>query len=406
MSQKSNITKPKVVYFHRYPVEFEAVQFPAAMAIFKELRKKYEVVYFGMKRKSKDYNLRKEVKIKEIPLYVDQTKFFDKWFKTGLYYLFLPVTLIRLKKMNPDFIICQETLPFVPSLVGLLGKPMSLAISDWWWSILLGKRKIGRKFASLMERIEVAHWNRLKSIAITHTKAEANVVEKKGLARKKIKIIYVPMPENIFFPYEANSERTNLGLSKKDWVAAVHGIIHPSKGYDQILYWWKKLVQSHQNWRFLIIGGAGGEDKIRKLIKKLKIERNVIMTGWLPTQSDVNKHLNAADCLLVTRRNTEDNTGIIPSSLYHSLPTGKPTIATGLEGHAEIIKHGVNGFLYKPDSYESFKSVLEFVYKNPKIAERVGKAGIKRAEECFSTKKTAINYREIIDEALEKRIVI
>ena len=392
--------KPRVVYFHRYPVEFEAVQFPAAKAIFEELGKKYELTYFSMKSRTPDRDLRKMIKIKEIPLFVDQTKFFDKWFKTGLYYLFLPITLLRLKRINPDFIICQETLPFVPSLIGILGKPYSLAISDWWWSILFGKRKIGKKFANFMEKIEVSHWNKWKSIAIAHTKAEAKMVEQKGLSHKKIKIIHVPMPDGLFFPYNASSERKKLGIKKNDWVVAVHGIIHPSKGYDQILKWWKKVVDVYGNWKFLIIGGAGGEDWCKKLIKKLNIGRNVIMTGWLPKQSDVNRYLNAADCLLVTRRNTGENVGIIPSSLYHSMPTGKPTVATGLEGHAEIITHGVDGFLYEPDHFESFKSILEHLYKNPKIARKIGEAGIKRANECFSSKKTAINYREIVDNSL------
>ena len=127
------------------------------------------------------------------------------------------------------------------------------------------------------------------------------------------------------------------------------------------------------------------------------------MTGWLPTQGDVNRHLNAADCLLVIRRNSDDNQGIIPSALYHSLATGKPTVATGLAGMAEIVRHGVDGYLFEPDNYDSFRAVLEYVAVHPAEAARIGQAGMAREKECFDPDIAAVKTVEVIDRMLRAK---
>ncbi len=391
--------KKNIIYLHRYPIEFEVSQFAGLTSLIREASKKYNIVYISMKKKSsKDENLRKIVRIKEIPLSVERTDSFDKWAKTLLYYLMLPRTIYLIKKEKPSFIICKETLPFVPSVIGRLGIPMLIDTSDWWWSIILGKNKLGRKVSSVMEGIEVRDWDKLRAVAIAHTKAEASIVNKKGMRSEKIRIINAPLYKGVYHPYRAQKERKKLGLNKGEWVVAVHGIIHPSKGYDQLLSWWKKIAREHPNWKLLIIGGSGKEVWCKNMVKQLGIEKNVIMTGWLPTQQDVNKYLNAADVLLVTRRNTEENLGVIPSSLFHSLATGKPTIATGLLGMSEIISHKKTGYLFQPDDYNSFRYVLEYVEKNKKEAAKVGNNGIKRGEECFNPDIAAEKYVKVIDE--------
>ena len=281
---------------------------------------------------------------------------------------------------------------------------MFIEVSDWWWSIIFGKTVLGSKFAKFIERIEVGQWARKKSLIVAHTKTEASIVEKKGMPLERIRVINAPLYEKVYYPCNAQDIREKLGFTKKNFVVALHGIIHPSKGYDQILGWWKKIIAIHSDWKLLIIGGAGMESWCKNEIEILSLQKNVIMTGWLPAQKDVNRYLNAANCLLVTRKNTENNSGIIPSSLYHSMPTGKPTLATGLGGMSEIIKHGVHGYLYEPDNYESFKGVLEYVAANPRIASKVGRAGMKRAKECFDPKRAVRLYEKLVEDLLHKYV--
>jgi glycosyltransferase involved in cell wall biosynthesis len=218
---------------------------------------------------------------------------------------------------------------------------------------------------------------------------------------KKIRLIYPPQYEGVYYPMDGTAERQRLGFTKDDWVAAAHGIMHPSKGYGQIMDWWAELVKTRPHWRLLLIGGSGEEERCRRQIAALKLERHVLMTGWLPSHDDVNKALNAADCLLVTRRNTPENQGAIPSSLFHNLALNKPTVVTGLPGMCEVVQDKVNGFAYEPDSFESFKNTLEFVCDHPDQTLEIAARGVQTAKESFDVNRCAQQYFELIAGAIQ-----
>ncbi len=147
----------------------------------------------------------------------------------------------------------------------------------------------------------------------------------------------------------------------------------------------------------MIIGGAGGEAWCRREIAKRGLEQVVRMTGWLPTKPEVNRWLNAMDAVVVQRRNSPDNEGIIPSALYNGLSTGRPVVATGLPGIAEVVRDGVDGFLFTPDDGAAFLAALERVVADPAAAAQVGRAGLARAAECFDPRNAARTYRELIE---------
>ena len=390
--------RKKIVYFHRYAIEDEANQFPGLRVLLSVLKKQYEVVYVSMRgRQSPDRELRKDLKIMEIPLTIIPSIGWNKWIKTILYYLFLPWTLARLRQLQPALIICKEPLPFVPSVVSRLKIPTLIEIGDWWWSIFLGKGVKGKQLAQWIERHEIKDWAQGNTLAIFHTQSEFDLMRDSGFPLERLRKLKASHHDEVYFSCDASTERKRLNFSSEDWVVVVHGIMHPSKGYEQILTWWKQLVLEHPNWKLLMIGGASNEKTYQTLVKNLHLEKQVIFAGWLPTQNVVNRYLNVADCLLVTRRNSPENRGVIPSALNHSLALGKPVVATGLPGMSEVIHHGENGYLYEPDNYESFKSVLENIAKNPEQALKVAQEGKKILEEFFNTENFALEFKMIID---------
>ena len=326
---------------------------------------------------------------------VDLSSSIDKWLKTGLYYLFLPFTLLKLKNKNPDIILARENMPFVPLLLSLLNKPVFVEIGDWWPSMIIGNTDRGKKIAIAIENFEVRLWNKRNITAITHNSAESKVVLEKGLAGEKIRIVGLPMFGNNYYPCNASKERKELGFKEKDFVIATQGIIHQSKAYDKVLNWAANLVKIHPNWKFLFICGTMGEGWFKKMIADLNLNNNVIITGWVSEKEKLNKYLNCADCLLVTRRNSKDNYGTTPSALPHSMMTGKPTLVTSMPSIREIIQNKKNGYLFNIDDYNSFKDALEEVYSNSKKAKKVGLAGLKRVQEYFNPEKSAEQYNSL-----------
>jgi glycosyltransferase involved in cell wall biosynthesis len=399
MGTEMSKTKPIVVYLHRYPPEIEALQWPALRELADALAPAYELVYVSMGPADgrRDEELRRKMRVIELPFAVDQTNGRDKWRKTRLWYRHLDGLLKRIREMNPALIICKETLPLVPGRVAKLGLPTIIETSDWWWSILLGHVKWGRKLADWMEAREVRSWNLPNVKATVSTKAEGRLLEAKGLDKLRIAVINAPQNPGIFRPLDPAPTKTELGLDEKLKYFAIFGIIRGGKGYDQLLDWWQTAAAKHADWRLVIIGGAGGEGWCRKQIAKRGLGGAVRMTGWLPTKQDVNRWLNAMDAVLSHRRNSPDNQGIIPSALYNGLSTGRPVVATGLPGIAEIVRDGVDGFLFAPDDEAAFIAALERVVADPAAAARIGRSGLARAAECFDPKNAAHAHRVLID---------
>ncbi len=393
------ISKPLIVYLHRYPPEHEAIQFSGLRELLDSLLEKFDVLYVSMQGVLPvNHELRRGLRIITLPFRVNPFSGTSKLAKTALFYLYLPFLRRQLKQARPDLIICKEPLLFVPIWIGRLGVPILIGgVSDFWLRIFLGGSQLGRRVADFMERFEIKRWRRMKFAVIANTKAEADIIVQRGMDPALIHLINTTSPPGLFFPCAARVEREKMGFTSSDWVVAIHGTIRPGKGYGQLLEWWRDIIRIHSKWHLMIIGGAGGDAWCRRQIRKLGLDDHVVMTGWLPTQKDVNCYLNAADCLLVIRRNSDDNRGIIPSALYHSLATGKPTVATGLAGMAEIMRHGIDGFLFKPDDFESFRTVLEYVANHPAEAAQIGQAGMCREKECFNADIAAAKTVAVIE---------
>lgn len=389
----------RVAYVHRYPVETEAVYFSAMRPLIRRLIEHAEFWYLGMRGVGPpDIGLRAGIQVRELPLRVDPRRAWSKWSRTLLYYAWLPVTLRRLKALKPDWIICKETLPLVAWQVSRLNVPTLIAASDWWLSTLLGGSALGRRIAKLVENWEVRRWNAApRALVLVHTREDARLLAARGMAPERIRIVRAAYFPGEYGPCGAADVRAALGLTAREWAVAIHGNIRPGKGYGQLLRWWQELALAHPHWRLLILGGSGGVDWCRRQVRRLGLGSKVLITGWLPSARDINRHLNAADCLLVMRRNSEDNRGIIPSGLYHNLATGKPTVATGLPGMAEVIEHGVTGYLFAPDDAASFRSVLEYVAAHPREAAGVGQAGRRRCADYFDPDKVVAGYIDIMN---------
>ena len=391
--------KPRVVYLHRYPPEIEAYQWPALREVVDALAPAYEVVYIcmGPSGGKRDLELRRNLRVLEVPFTVDQTCGRDKWLKTLRWYLHVGRLLKTIRDLAPAVVICQEMLPLIPGRVAGLGFPTILPTADWWWSILLGHWRWGRWLADRMERREVRSWSRAPARVLACTRAGARLLAAKGLDAARISIVPMPRNPGMFRPLDPAPTKAELGLDGKLKHVAIFGIIRGGKGYDQLLDWWQTAVARHPDWRLVVIGGAGGETWCRRQIAKRGLGGAVRMAGWLPTKQEVNRWLNAMDVVLVPRRNSPDNHGAIPSALFNGLSTGRPVVATGLPGIAEIVRDGVDGFLFTPDDEASFLAALERALADPAAAARIGQAGLARAAECFDPRKVGQAYRALVD---------
>ena len=112
------------------------------------------------------------------------------------------------------------------------------------------------------------------------------------------------------------------------------------------------IRQAIPNARMFLVGPEHDGGKVRKFVVRHGLSDSVFLLGW---RDDVAKLLKASDVYVASSKS--EGLGI---NLIEAMACDLPVIASKNRGHAEIIQHGINGFLVEQnDAEEMAKYVLE-----------------------------------------------
>ena len=84
----------------------------------------------------------------------------------------------------------------------------------------------------------------------------------------------------------------------------------------------------------------------------------------------------------------------MPITILEAMSVGVPIIATNLGPRNEMIKNGINGFLYENENSKDFKEKVNTLIENKELREKMGKA----AREEYENKYTPeINLKMLVN---------
>ena len=93
-----------------------------------------------------------------------------------------------------------------------------------------------------------------------------------------------------------------------------------------------------------------------------------------------------AKILVVSKPDTEQNSGNFPIKIGEYLATGVPVVVTCVGEIPLFIKDGESGFLAEPGNAVSFAKKMEEALANPDRSKTIGQNGKKIAEKMFDYK--------------------
>lgn len=115
------------------------------------------------------------------------------------------------------------------------------------------------------------------------------------------------------------------------------GRLSKQKGMEYFINAIPDIIKQQPKTRFVIVGSGEEEQKLKELVKELKICEYVIFLGY---RNDIQNLMSQLDLIVLT-------------SLWEGLPltpieafsVGKTIVATDVDGTREIVQDGVNGLL-------------------------------------------------------------
>jgi glycosyltransferase involved in cell wall biosynthesis len=379
------VNRPKrIAFLFRYGPTDHAELFHVKPQILSRLCEKYEVHYFGLnKLRFKPELFDPRVRFHLLPIHVNRGSHRDKFLKTAIWLLVLPWIGLRCRLLKMDLIYIDESVPLTGFITKMFsGRPLVMSVIDYFIEIYGESYPILQWIEKWVYRLEFWTWKRLAGIFV-HAEAAKRYLVKNGVPADSIIVVRDPCEDTKYFPKDAGETRRKLGFTESDFVLVQHGILHPNKGIDWIFRSLQPLMAENPRLKLLVVGGGLELDNLKALARELRVEQQIVFTGWLASYREVNDCLNASNAGLVMRIGQFSDHFHTTGTLIHCLVCGLPTIAARLDGIAEVVKEGENGVLFDPQNADEFRSKLVLLMDDPALCKKLAEKGHATALEMF-----------------------
>jgi len=170
--------------------------------------------------------------------------------------------------------------------------------------------------------------------------------------------------------------------------------LDPRKSLDTLIKAASILEKKYPDkYKFAIVGSGVEENKLKKLIKRLSLQKVVHMVGGIPSTSDLLPQYYSA-CDIFALPTLYEGFGYVFSE---AMAFGKPVIGTRTSAVPEVVE-GV-GLIVAVKSPYKLASAIKKLYINKKLRTKLSEKSLKRASQWYWD-KLIHNYEDFLYKAL------
>ena len=203
---------------------------------------------------------------------------------------------------------------------------------------------------------------------------------------------------------------SSFGIGADDRVILVVGRMDGIKSQDTVIKAISQLIGEFPKLKLVLVGDGsfsgstlGGlahpkanvwRHQLQKLMRDLKLEKNVVFTGYLPDEL-LRAAYKRAEILVLP--SIKEGFGLVVGEAWIYK---KPTIVSKGAGVSELIIEGVNGHTFEPNDVAALVEKLKVVLKDSEAAARMGERGNETAKAFFikeSVEKLSVIFAEAIE---------
>ena len=150
------------------------------------------------------------------------------------------------------------------------------------------------------------------------------------------------------------------------------GRLIPRKGFDCLIRSLPEIAKSVKNdFCVEIVGDGPLRSELKSLAEELHVSDKIIFAGSVPYEQ-LHENYQQADIFVLSSLAEG-----MPLVVLEAMASGLPIVATKVQGMDELVKVGMNGFLFTPSNHQNLSRHLSELISNSSIRQQMGKESLK-----------------------------
>lgn len=216
-------------------------------------------------------------------------------------------------------------------------------------------------------------------------------------------VVYSGMKLKKFYNIRKNIDRENklkeLGIDLDSFIIGNVARLEKRKGHRYLIDAFKKIVNERKDikLKLLIIGEGEEKESLLNYIKELKLEDNIILTGY---RKDIEELMAIMNIFVLTSLREG-----LPRVLVQATAVGVPSVTFNIDGASEVIKDNYNGFLIKPKEVNQLVDGITKYIKDRELIKLHGMNGREIAVNKWSIEGMVDKIETIYQDLIKRKIL-
>ncbi len=206
-------------------------------------------------------------------------------------------------------------------------------------------------------------------------------IENKICRPDKIRVIYngTDIDEYIRKKDIYSLTRADLGIQNDAYIIGTVGRLSKQKAPDTFIKAAGIIKKYIPKAFFLMVGDGEMKNEIEDLIRKMDLQKSVLVTGWVNEPMEYIRLFDQA--MLLSRW---EGFGLV---LAEYMLAKKPIIATNVDAISDLITDRVNGLLVKMDDIEAIARASKEIYEDKELVNLMINNSFRLVNERFNIKR-------------------
>lgn len=194
---------------------------------------------------------------------------------------------------------------------------------------------------------------------------------------------------------DVSAKKQELGIMNGEKIVGMVGRFSQQKAPLDFIKAVAEVLRRRNDVRFVLVGDGELKQQMYELAEKLNVDSRLLFLGF---REDVPELLQVLDVFVLT--SLWEGLG---RSLTEAMYTGRPVVATRVEGVPELVQDGKTGILVEPRNVQAIAEGIIKLLEDEHQARKLGCAARQRINEDFEADRMVRQLERLYNQLIEKK---